>query len=164
MSQIAARLTSLVDVRTWPSAWRNASTTDKLYWILRLGVVVEFYGHGAFGVFQGGRVQWLPYFAVVGISSEWAWKLMPWVGIADCIVATITLLSPRRIVLLYAAVWGFWIALVRPLAGQGIWQWAQESVNFGVPFALLYLSGWGTGVRAWVTERVRAFLRDRKSV
>ena len=149
---------------SWLSIWRNASTHNKLYWILWIAVIIEYYGHGAFGVFLGGSAPWLAYFNAVGIAPALAWKVMPLVGIADFIVATIILFYPCRIILLYAALWGFWTALLRPIAGQGIWQWGLEIVNFAVPFALLYLSGWGTSVRAWITERTRPILTPNKAI
>lgn len=162
MSQVTARLNSMVNVSNWRLAWQKASTIDKIYWVLRIAVAGEFYGHGAYGFLLGGRPQWVPYFEVVGLSSATAYKLMPLIGVADVTVATIALLFPVRIILLYAAIWGFWTALLRPLAGEGIWQLVERAYNFGVPFTLLYLSGWGHGARTWLTERVRAFLtRDK---
>ena len=53
----------------------------KLYWLLRLGVVGCFLGHGAYGVLT--KEAWLPYFGVVGIDRAWAYRLMPWIGAMD---------------------------------------------------------------------------------
>lgn len=158
MSAISPGLKSFWNVSHWRLAWRNASSLDKVYWILRIAIAGEFIGHGSYGFLLGGRPQWVPYFQVVGLSSATAYKLMPLIGVADLTVAAIVLFFPIRAVLLYAAVWGFWTALLRPLAGEGIWQLVERAYNFGVPFSLLYLSGWGHGVQSWLTERVRVAL------
>src|SRR5579864_7440916 len=98
----------------------------------------------------------------MGLSPAMAYRLMSLVGIADLTVATITLVCPVRIVLLYAAVWGFWTAGFHPLAGEGLWQLVERAYNFGVPLTLLYVCGWGHGAWSWLAERVRVFLtRDK---
>jgi hypothetical protein len=53
----------------------------KLHWLLRLGVVGCFIGHGAYGLLT--KEAWIPYFGVVGIDHAWAYRLMPWVGAMD---------------------------------------------------------------------------------
>ena len=70
---------------------------------------------------------------------------MPLIGAVDISVGIITLLSPRRAVLLYAAIWGFWTALLRPLAGEPVWEALERAGNYGVPLAFLLASqapGW----------------------
>jgi len=49
------------------------------------------------------------------------------------------LLKPIKSVLLWAAFWGFWTALVRPIVGQPIWDFVERSANWGAPLALYYL-------------------------
>src|SRR5262245_33658935 len=46
----------------------------KLHWLLRLGVVGCFIGHGAYGLLT--KDAWVPYFGVVGIDRTWAYRLM----------------------------------------------------------------------------------------
>jgi hypothetical protein len=118
-----------------------------LYWSLRLAVAACFIGHGAFGIIT--KADWLPYFAVVGIPEWLAWRLEPLIGTMDIAMGMLTLVSPRRGVLAWAVFWGFWTALLRPLAGQGFWELLERAGNFGVPLAMLYMSGWGTNIPAW---------------
>ena len=121
----------------------KSSLETRLLWLFRVAVFMEFVGHGAFGII--GKKAWVPYFGVEGISEPWAWKMMPLIGTVDISVGLITLLSPRRAVLLYAAIWGFWTALLRPLAGEPIWETTERAGNYGVPLAFLLASrasGW----------------------
>jgi hypothetical protein len=99
-----------------------------------------FIGHGAFGILT--KEAWVPYFAVAGISREWAFTLMPLVGTVDILVGILTLVSPRRAALLYMAGWGLWTATLRPLAGESIWEVLERAGNYGVPLAFLVFCGW----------------------
>jgi hypothetical protein len=130
-----------------PTAVTQRSTRRGLYWSLRIAVAACFIGHGAFGIIT--KADWLPYFAVTGIPEWLAWRLQPLIGTMDITMGVLTLVSPRRGVLAWAVFWGFWTALLRPLAGQGIWELLERGGNFGVPLAMLYMSGWGTSIRAW---------------
>jgi hypothetical protein len=115
----------------------------RLLWLFRISVFATYVGHGAFGII--GKKAWVPYFGVVGIPESWAWQLMPLIGTVDISVGIITLLSPRRAVLLYATIWAFWTALLRPLAGEPFWEAVERAGNFGVPLAFLLASrarGW----------------------
>jgi len=114
----------------------------KLHWLLTLGVFMEFVGHGACGV--ATKSGWLPYFHVFAISDSFAWRLMPLVGSVDIALGVLALLSPRRALFLYMATWGCFTALLRPAAGQGWWEFIERSYNYGVPFTLLFLHGFGT--------------------
>jgi hypothetical protein len=119
------------------------SLETRLLWLFRISVFATYVGHGAFGVI--GKKAWLPYFALAGIPESWAWQLMPLIGTVDIFVGIITLLSPRRAVLLYATIWGFWTALLRPLAGEPFWEAVERAGNYGVPLAFLFASqsrGW----------------------
>jgi hypothetical protein len=109
------------------------------YWLLRLGAALCFIGHGAFGFIT--KAAWLPYFAVVGIPEAWAWRLMPIVGAVDVLAAMAVLFAPRGLPLVYMTVWATWTALLRPLAGDSAWEAVERAGNFGVPLALLVLTG-----------------------
>src|SRR5215212_8638712 len=121
----------------------------RVHWILRVAVAAEFVGHGAFGIIT--KAAWLPYFAVVGVPPSLAWSLMPLVGTWDITMGLLALVRPTRAALLYMAVWGFWTALLRPLAGEGVWELLERAGNFGVPLAFLWLSGPVRNVRQWFT-------------
>jgi hypothetical protein len=111
---------------------------NRLLWLLRAAVCLEFVGHGAFGIIT--KKAWIPYFGVVGIPPDWAWKLMPVIGAVDITAGLSALLWPCRALALYMTVWGFWTALLRPLAGEGIWELLERAGNYGVPLALLLYS------------------------
>jgi uncharacterized membrane protein YphA (DoxX/SURF4 family) len=120
----------------------------ELHWLFRLAVAAEFIGHGAFGLQT--KADWLPYFALFQIPLSLAYALMPLVGLADITLGALALLSPRRVVLLYMAWWGLLTAALRPLAGEGVWEFVERAGNFGVPLAYLWLAGWGKSLQDWV--------------
>jgi hypothetical protein len=145
------------------------SPETRLLWFFRLSVFATYVGHGAFGII--GKKAWVPYFGVAGIPEAWAWQLMPLIGTVDISVGLITLLSPRRAVLLYATVWAFWTALLRPLAGEPAWETIERAGNYGVPLAFLIASrsrGWFgrleiRPIDAELTRRVAWILRATTS-
>lgn len=110
-----------------------------LPWILRVGVAGCFIGHGAFGIIT--KAGWVPYFAVGGVSEPLAWKLMPWVGSMDIIMGLLALAWPCRALLIWAALWATWTALLRPLSGEPVWEFVERAGNFGVPFSWLAVVG-----------------------
>ena len=120
----------------------------RIFWLLRLACAAEFIGHGAFGIIT--KAVWVPYFGVVGIPEDWAYRLMPVIGTIDISLGLLVLLTPVRAALLYMAFWGFMTATIRPLAGEPIWEFLERAPNWGVPLALLYLRGWGSTLREWL--------------
>ena len=84
--------------------WQTLPIEHKLYWLLRLGVIGCFIGHGAYGFIT--KEAWVPYFGVVGIDRAWAYRLMPWVGVMDVSLGLIMAVVPLRIVMLHLIVWG----------------------------------------------------------
>jgi hypothetical protein len=135
--------TSLFD----PAARRTPEWS--LHWLFRLALCAEFVGHGAFGVMT--KQAWVPYFTLFGVPESWAWHLMPVVGSIDITLGVLALLAPARAGLLYMGGWGFFTALLRPLAGQGGWEFLERSYNFGLPFLMLWLHGVEPQVRSWFT-------------
>jgi len=109
------------------------------YWLLRIGAALCFIGHGAFGFIT--KAAWLPYFGVVGIPEPWAWRVMPIVGAVDVMAAMAVLYAPRALPLVYMTLWAAWTALLRPLAGEPVWEALERAGNYGVPLALLALTG-----------------------
>jgi hypothetical protein len=144
---------SLSPAGGWTARARTLPVQVVVYWILRIAVAGKFVGHGAAGI--GGNPAWLPYFAVVGIGHDTAYRLMPPIGSLDIALGILTLWLPLRAVLLYYTIWGFWTALLRPLAGEGIWELVERSYNYGVPLAFLVLVGPGRSWRAWVVEKAQ---------
>jgi hypothetical protein len=121
----------------------------QLHWLFRLALCAEFVGHGAFGVLT--KQVWVPYFTLFGFPEAWAWSLMPVVGSIDITLGVLALVAPTRAALLYMGCWAFLTALLRPLAGEGGWEFLERSYNFGVPFLMLWVHGVGTTARSWVT-------------
>lgn len=123
-------------------------TNKTVLWVLRIAVVGEFLGHAVFAL--QGKAQWLGWISeMTGATPETAATLLTIVGIMDLLVALLVLVKPIRIALLWAALWGFWTALVRPLVGEPIWDFIERWANWGAPLALLLLRGWPHSWREW---------------
>jgi hypothetical protein len=127
LTQVAARPVSLAVPASAP------------WWILRVGAALCFIGHGAFGFIT--KAAWIPYFSVIGIPEAWAWRLMPWVGAIDVMAGMAVLFAPRPLPLLYMVGWAAWTALLRPLAGEPVFEALERAGNYGVPAAFLLWSG-----------------------
>ena len=120
-------------------ASRTTSDSYTAYWLLRVGAALCFIGHGAFGFIT--KAAWVPYFGVVGIPEAWAWRLMPLVGSVDVVVGMAILFAPRGLPLVYMTIWAVWTALLRPLSGDSVFETLERAGNYGVPLALLVLTG-----------------------
>jgi len=127
--------------------WQTIPIEYKLYWLLRLGVIGCFIGHGAYGFIT--KEAWVPYFGVVGIDRTWAYRLMPWVGAMDVSLGLLMAVIPLRIVMLHLIVWGLWTAALRPLSGDSVWEFFERAGNYGVPLAFLVLAGVPHRLRGW---------------
>jgi hypothetical protein len=119
----------------------------KIHWLFRLALFSEFVGHGAFGVLT--KQAWAAYFTLFGIPEAWSWRLMPVVGSVDIVLGTLTLMAPTRAALLYMTIWGFFTALLRPLAGEGWWEFFERAYNFGVPGLMLWMHSTGAACNTW---------------
>src|SRR3989344_5390180 len=112
--------------------------SKKIEWVLRIAVAGEFLGHAVFAL--QGRQTWIEWFGIFGITNvETAGTLLFLVGLLDLAVAIIVLVRPINIVLLWAVFWGFWTALMRPIAGDSIFEFIERFANWGAPLALLLL-------------------------
>jgi len=113
------------------------TNSKKLEWLLRVGVAGEFAGHGLLAI--QGKQDWIGWISqMTSANLETATTLLLVVGILDVIVAIIVLTRPIKPVLLWAALWGFWTALVRPLVGQSWLDFVERSANWAAPLALYY--------------------------
>ncbi|MEM7759376.1 MAG: hypothetical protein AAF298_14805 [Cyanobacteria bacterium P01_A01_bin.40] len=120
---------------------------SKIWWLLRLGVCLEFIGHGAFGVIT--KAGWLPYFAIWGIPESWAWQIMPIVGTMDIILGLLAFFAPRKALLLFMAAWGLMTALLRPLAGEPVSELLERAYNYCVPLAAFLMIYWDAKPHGW---------------
>ena len=76
--------------------------------------------------FQGKKA-WIDWIhQLTGVEIGTATILLTLIGFMDLLVALIVLVRPMRIALLWAAFWGFWTALVRPLVGEPIWDFVER--------------------------------------
>lgn len=118
-------------------------------WILRIAVAGEFLGHGVFALQQ--KADWVKWMGqLMGTNPELSAQLIFAVGVMDVLVALIILIRPIPAVLLWAAFWGFWTALIRPLVGMPVWDFVERWANWGAPLALLFvLHGWPKNLRSW---------------
>lgn len=116
----------------------RALSPDALQWMLRVGAFLCFVGHGAFGIMT--KRAWLPYFAVANIGPYTAYRLMPLIGALDISMGLFVLLTPRPVVIYWMVAWAGWTALLRPLAGESVWEAVERAGNYGVPAALLVLA------------------------
>ncbi|MDN5211428.1 hypothetical protein QQ020_05180 [Fulvivirgaceae bacterium BMA12] len=111
---------------------------NSIIWILRIGVFGIFFGHGILAL--NINEKWLSYLGVVGFSESLGVKIMPLIGCLDIVVAVATLLKPWKPVLIWAIIWAFSTALVRPIAGESIWAFVERAGNWATPAALLWLT------------------------
>ena len=117
-------------------------------WVLRIAVAGEFIGHGVFAL--QGRKTWVEWFSIFGVSDAGtATTLLFFIGLLDMTLALLILVKPVRIALLWMAFWGFWTALMRPIAGDSIFEFVERWANWGAPLALLLLVGWPKSLNEW---------------
>lgn len=125
------------------------TNTKLIEWVLRISVAGEFIGHGLLAI--GGKADWVKWITqIIHVDIQTATTLLLLIGISDLIVAAVVLTRPIRLVLLWAAFWGFWTALVRPLVGVGWLDFIERSANWGAPLALLLIIGWPKTLKEWV--------------
>lgn len=121
----------------------------KVHFLLRIGVLGCFVGHGLWGLL--GKKAWLPFFDVFFLPPSVAEHLMPIVGIIDIAVGLLAFFMPMRAVLAWATFWTFFTAFLRPSAGMGMSEFFERAGNFGVPLAFLMMFPRATTLRDWFT-------------
>jgi len=123
------------------------NNTKKAEIVLRIAVAGEFIGHGVFALQV--KEAWIPYFHSVGFSTEVATTLLPIIGIMDIALAVLVLIRVIPILVAWMVFWGFLTALIRPIAGQPIFDFIERWANWGAPLALLYLHGVPKSFKEW---------------
>lgn len=119
-------------------------------WVLRVAVFGEFLGHGVLAL--EGKKAWVGWIEqLLKVDTETAAQLLFLIGLMDVAIAIGVLLWRKipRAVLLWAVIWGFWTALVRPIVGESIWDFVERSANWGAPLVLLLLRGWPRRAKEW---------------
>ncbi len=128
---------NLIEDKTALKETKHMTNDKKIEWLLRVGVAGEFIGHGLLAI--GGKKDWVGWISqMTQVGNDTAATLLLLIGVADVIIAIIVLVKPIRPVLLWAALWGFWTALVRPLVGQSVLDFIERSANWAAPLALYY--------------------------
>ena len=112
----------------------EAKRSDWPEYILRIGVFGTFIGHGIFALQH--KMAWLAFLTFWGISPENGLRLMTVIGIIDVIIAFTTLIKPIKALLIYAAIWAFLTALMRPIAGGYLLDFVERFSNVAAPLAL----------------------------
>ena len=123
----------------------------KLEWVLRIAIFGEFLGHGIFAL--QGKAAWIGWIEqILSVETATATTLLTIVGVMDVLIAATVLLWRKmpRVLLLWAAIWGFWTALVRPIVGEPIWDFVERWANWGAPLALLLIYGWPKKPAEWL--------------
>ncbi len=131
-----------------------SSSGAALEWVLRLGIFGEFLGHGIFAL--QGKPAWIDWIEqLTGLDTATAATMLTIVGVADVLIAFLVLFFRciPRAVLLWAAIWGFWTALVRPLVGEPIWDFVERWANWAAPLALLLVYGWPKKGKEWLCKK-----------
>jgi hypothetical protein len=128
--------------------------TQKIYYTLRIAIIMCFIGHGAFGIIT--KPIWCNYFAVAGIDHDLAYRLMPVVGSFDILMGILMLIYPARGIAVWLVLWGTVTASMRPLSGEPFAEFIERAGNFGAPLTLLLLTG---GIK----NNVRNFLSPLSS-
>lgn len=123
--------------------------TKRIEWVLRIAVTGEFLGHGVFAL--QGKQTWIGWISqLTGADAGTAATLLTLIGLLDLLVAFIVLVRPIRAVVLWAVVWGFWTAFIRPVVGEPMWDFIERWANWGAPLALLLLIGWPKKGKDWL--------------
>lgn len=115
------------------------SIEERLFFLLRFGVLGCFVGHGAWGLML--KAGWLTFFNVFYIPESYSWPMMPIVGLMDITVGILAFYRPTRALLLWAAIWTIFTAALRPAAGLGMSEFFERAGNYGIPLAFLWITG-----------------------
>lgn len=136
----------LGNYRTLNLVYKKASPIQyKLLWLFRISVAMTFIAHGAFGIIT--KESWVPYLALFEIDRATAFSLMPVVGVIDISAGIIIFFIPMRAVLVHMTFWGILTAALRPLTGEGYFEFFERAGNFGVPLAFLIFLGLPTKIK-----------------
>lgn len=107
--------------------------------LMRIGIAGTFIGHGIFAI--GVEPSWIGFLTTVGFDYETARDIMPMIGFMDLIIAIFAVLLPIRIILIWATIWAFSTALIRPIAGLPILAFIERAANWALPLSLLIIQG-----------------------
>jgi hypothetical protein len=124
----------------------------RLEWLLRIATAGALVGHGGFGWAMAKR-DWVGYFGAVGVGPAAVHdaSLMTAVGLFEIALGLLVLARPAPALLLFVVAWKLGTELLRPLAGEPLWEFVERWSNYTAPLALLYVRGWPTTARRWLS-------------
>ena len=122
----------------------------RLDWLLRVAVACAFFGHGAYGAILA-KPSWLEYFEVLGVSRTTveSGALLTVVGGCEIAAGLLVLAKPVPALLVFMATWKAFTELLRPAAGEPMWEFLERASNILAPVALLCVRGWPRSRLAW---------------
>lgn len=108
--------------------------------LLRIAVCGALVGHGAYGALFA-KPAWFTYFSVIGLSEATvqSYSLLTIVGGAEIVLGVIAFVLPVPALLMFLAIWKVFTELLRPAAGEPIWEFVERAANMIAPLALLYV-------------------------
>jgi hypothetical protein len=111
----------------------------QLDWLLRVAVACALGGHGAYGAVLV-KASWYGYCAVLGVSASTveATGLLRIVGGAEIALGVIALVFPVPALLLLLVAWKIFTELLRPAAGEPVWEFVERASNMLAPLVLLH--------------------------
>lgn len=110
---------------------------ELVHYLLRIGIAAIFASHG--WLVYHLKPQWFQYLHTIGINGENAINAMQAIGIMDLCIALLVLLKPMRPILLWATIWAFSTALIRPIAGEAWVEFFERAGNWVCPLVLFLL-------------------------
>ena len=72
------------------------------------------------------------------------------VGLVETGLGLLVLARPAPALLLVVVGWKLGTELLRPLAGEPVWEVVERWSNYTAPLALLVVRGWPTTARRWL--------------
>lgn len=149
MALIFLAMSTSTITKYWCNPFSSAvSVNEKLFFLLRFGVMGCFVGHGFWGIV--GKSGWIPFFEIFYFSEETIRFMMPLIGVMDIVVGVCAFFIPTRALLIWAATWTFFTAMLRPSAGMGMSEFFERAGNYMLPIAFLWLvGGFNRGQNLW---------------
>lgn len=98
---------------------------------------MTFIGHGILAV--SGKLSWISYLEIVGIPHEFAQTIIVIIGYLDIVIAVAILFKPYKVVVIWATIWTFSTAVIRPISGEPIWDFVERGANWAAPLCLFIL-------------------------
>jgi hypothetical protein len=134
-------------VKPWLARATNprltAANAGRVAWSLRIGTAALLVGHGAFGALLHKAV-WYDYLAALGISESTATSLhlLSVVGWFEIALGLAVLVAPLPGLLLFVLLWKLGTELLRPLAGEPLWEFIERAGSYAAPLGLYLVLTW----------------------